>query len=158
MAVDPVLPSEGPPSDDTISKENENNIIQIIFVNTESGELGGNLSVPLQQEEKPPVHEVYSAIYPVPPPSNLIVFFDWNQLARPRPSMDVTIYIYSMEAIVSTLFRVMCFPHEGQLVQLVDQLSFPGSNTAMNQPSSLYGLFVSTMSLQPSFHPPNYRK
>ena len=84
MAVDPVLPSEGPPSDDTISKENENNIIQIIFVNTESGELGGNLSVPLQQEEKPPVHEVYSAIYPVPPPSNLIVFFDWNQLARPR--------------------------------------------------------------------------
>jgi len=67
-------------------------------------------------------------------------------------------YIYSMEAIVSTFFRVMCFPREGRLVQLVDQLSFPGSNAAMNQESSLNGLFASAMSLQPSFHPPNYRK
>ena len=29
-------------------------------------------------------------------------------------------YIYSMGAIVSSLFRVMCFPHEGRVVQLVD--------------------------------------
>ena len=67
-------------------------------------------------------------------------------------------YIYSMEAIVSTFFRVMCFPHEGRLIQLVDQLSFPGSNTTMNQSSSLNGLFTSMTSLQPSFHPLNYRE
>ena len=46
-AVDPVLPSEGPPSDDTVSKENENNIVQILFVNTEYDEHGGNLPIPL---------------------------------------------------------------------------------------------------------------
>ena len=67
-------------------------------------------------------------------------------------------YIYSMEAIFSTFFRVMCFPHEGRLVQLVDQISFPGSNTTINQPSSLNGLFTSIMSLPSSSHPPNYRE
>lgn len=36
MEVDPVLPSESQPLDDTISKENENDIVQILFVNTES--------------------------------------------------------------------------------------------------------------------------
>ena len=39
-AVDPVLSSEGPPSDDTVSKENENATVQILFVNTESNEHG----------------------------------------------------------------------------------------------------------------------
>jgi len=34
-------------------------------------------------------------------------------------------YIYSMGAIMSSLFRVMCFPYEGRVVQLVDHLSFP---------------------------------
>lgn len=53
-AADPVLPSEGPPLDDTISKENENDTIQIIFVNTESAEHGGNLLIPLQQEGSSP--------------------------------------------------------------------------------------------------------
>jgi len=48
MAVDPILPSEGPPSDDTISKEYENNTVQIRFVNTESDELRGNPPIPLQ--------------------------------------------------------------------------------------------------------------
>ena len=37
-------------------------------------------------------------------------------------------YIYCMGAIVSTLFRVMCFLNEGRMVKLVDQLSFPGSH------------------------------
>ena len=37
-------------------------------------------------------------------------------------------YIYSMGAIVSSLFRVMCFPHEGRVVHLVNQLSFPRSH------------------------------
>jgi len=48
IAVDPVLPLEDPPLDNTISKENENNTVQIPFVNTESDELGGNPLVPLQ--------------------------------------------------------------------------------------------------------------
>ena len=47
MAIDPVLSSEGPPSDDTVTKENENDTIQILFVNKESDEHGGNLPVPL---------------------------------------------------------------------------------------------------------------
>jgi len=51
MAVNPVLPSKGPPSDDTVSKENENDTIQILFVDTESNELGGNPPISLQQEE-----------------------------------------------------------------------------------------------------------
>ena len=29
-------------------------------------------------------------------------------------------YIYCMRAIVSSLFRVMCFPHEGRVVKFVD--------------------------------------
>jgi len=67
-------------------------------------------------------------------------------------------YVYSMEAIVSTLLWVMFFPHKGKVVQLIDQLSFPGSNVATSQTSSLNGLFASRMSLQPSFHPPNYHE
>jgi len=45
-----------------------------------------------------------------------------------------------MGAIVSTLFRVICFPHEGRIFT-VDQLSFPGPNMASSQPSSLHGAF-----------------
>lgn len=78
MVVDLVLPSEGPPSDDTIPKENENNTIQNLFVDTKSNELGGNPPIPLQQEETPPVHETCLEIYLVPPPSSLVIFFDWN--------------------------------------------------------------------------------
>ena len=54
-------------------------------------------------------------------------------------------YVYVMEALVSSLFRVMCFPHEGKIVQL----SFSNSNTATSKPSSLNGLFMLIMSLQP---------
>src|ERR1700686_3893612 len=35
-------------------------------------------------------------------------------------------YIYFMGAVISSLFRVMCFPHEGRVVKLIDQLPFPG--------------------------------
>ena len=55
-------------------------------------------------------------------------------------------YIYSMGAIVSSLFQVMCFPHEGRVVQLVDQLSFPVSHIANSQMPSLTGLFMQGMS------------
>jgi hypothetical protein len=34
-------------------------------------------------------------------------------------------YVYSMKAIVSTLFRVISFPHDGRIVT-IDQLSFIG--------------------------------
>ena len=48
-------------------------------------------------------------------------------------------YVYAMKAVVSTLFRVMYFPHDGKIVS-IDQLSFvtpdhritPSSQTALN--------------------------
>ena len=67
-------------------------------------------------------------------------------------------YIYSMGAIVSSLFRVMCFPHEGRVVQLVDQLSFPGSHIANSQIPSLNGLFMQGMSHQSPVRPPEERE
>ena len=63
-----------------------------------------------------------------------------------------------MGAIVSSLFRVMCFLYEGKMVQLVEQLSLPGSNTATSQMPSLTGLFAQGMSHQPPVHPPDERK
>lgn len=48
MAADLVLISEGLHLDDIISKENENDTIQILFVNTGFDELGGNSPIPLQ--------------------------------------------------------------------------------------------------------------
>ena len=67
-------------------------------------------------------------------------------------------YIYNMGAIVSSLFRVMCFSYEGRMVQLIDQLSFPGSNTATSQIPSLTGLFAQGMSHQSPVHPPDERE
>lgn len=42
MIVDPVLPSEN----NTIREENENDIVQILFVTSDSNELGGNPPIP----------------------------------------------------------------------------------------------------------------
>ena len=81
MAIDLVLSSEGPPSNDTVSKENENDTIQVLFVNIELDEHGGNLPVPLPQEGSS--SEIHPAIYSVPPPRNLVISFDWNLLGRP---------------------------------------------------------------------------
>ena len=67
-------------------------------------------------------------------------------------------YIYSMGAIVSSLFRVMCFPHEGRVVQLVDQLSFPGSHIANIKIPSLNGFFMQGMFHQSLVHPPEERE
>ena len=50
MAVDPILPTEVPSSDDTVTEENEDDTVQILFVNTNSDEHGGTLLVPLLQE------------------------------------------------------------------------------------------------------------
>ena len=57
-------------------------------------------------------------------------------------------YVYDMGAIVSTLFRVICFLLEGKIVT-IDQLSFPGPNMASTQPSSLNGPFVPMVSSPP---------
>ena len=46
-AVDPIMASQDLPLDDTVTKENENDTIQIPFVNTDSDEHGGNLPIPL---------------------------------------------------------------------------------------------------------------
>jgi len=62
-------------------------------------------------------------------------------------------YIYNMGAIVCSLFQVMCFPYEGRMVQLVDQLSLPSSNMSTNQLPSLNGLFAQGMSHQPTVYP-----
>ena len=81
MAVDPFFPSEGPPLDDTTLKESKNDTVQILFVTSESDELGENPLVPSQQEENPLVpatQRVISPVYLVPPPSSLVTFFDWN--------------------------------------------------------------------------------
>ena len=58
-------------------------------------------------------------------------------------------YVYDMGAIVSTLFRVICFSHEGRIF-IVDQLSFLGPNMAPNQPSSLNGPFVPNYGIIPA--------
>ena len=53
-------------------------------------------------------------------------------------------YVYAMKAIVSTLFRVISFPHDGRIVT-IDQLSFiiPNSITSLN------GSYMQTISLLP---------
>ena len=53
-------------------------------------------------------------------------------------------YVYAMKAVVSTLFRVMYFPHDGNIVT-IDQLSFvkpdhlmtPSHQTSLNVPHVL---------------------
>ena len=81
-AVDPVLPSECSSSNDTITEEKEKNTVQILFINTDSDELGGIPPVPLPYEGIS--SESFPAIYSVPPPRNLVISFDWNLLGRPR--------------------------------------------------------------------------
>jgi hypothetical protein len=45
-------------------------------------------------------------------------------------------YVYAMKAIVSTLFRVISFLHDGRMVT-IDQLSFVGPNLTINPMNSL---------------------
>ena len=56
-------------------------------------------------------------------------------------------YVYTIKAVVSTLFRVMIFPHDGKIVT-IDQLSFvtpdhritPSNQTSLNVPHVLVAL------------------
>ena len=57
-------------------------------------------------------------------------------------------YTYAMGALVSSLFRVMCFPHEGRIVT-IDQLSFFGLDVATSLPSSLLGFYPPVVSAPP---------
>ena len=60
-------------------------------------------------------------------------------------------YVYAMKAIVSTLFRVMHFPHDENIVT-IDQLYFvtpnhritPSNQTALNVPHVLVDLSSSS--------------
>lgn len=61
-----------------------------------------------------------------------------------------------MGALVSSLFRVMCFSHEGRIVS-IDQLSFVGPNCvgpnwAPNQPASLNGSYTQVVSPSPQIN------
>jgi len=91
MAVDLVSPSKDPSSDDTIIEENKNDTVQILFVNTDSDEHRDSLPIPLPQEGSS--SESYPTVYSVPPPSNLVVSFDWNLLGKPHLPASVPFQI-----------------------------------------------------------------
>jgi len=57
-------------------------------------------------------------------------------------------YTYAMEALVSSLFRVVCFPHEGRIVT-IDQLSFFGPDLAAGPPSPPPGFYPPVVSAPP---------
>ena len=57
-------------------------------------------------------------------------------------------YTYAMGALVSSLFRVACFPHEGRIVT-IDQLSFFGPNVATGPPSPPPGFYPPIVSSPP---------
>jgi hypothetical protein len=50
-------------------------------------------------------------------------------------------YFYAMKAIVSTLFQVISFPHDGRMVT-IDQLSFIGPDMTINPMNSLHGSYM----------------
>jgi hypothetical protein len=56
--------------------------------------------------------------------------------------------VYAMKAIVSTLFHVMSFPHDGIMVT-IDQLSFVGPDLTINPMTSLNGSYMHTVSPLP---------
>ena len=80
MTVDQILCSEGPPSNDIVTKENENDTVQVLFVNRDSDEHVGNLPIHLLEEGS--LSDIYPVVYSVPPPNNLVISFDWNLLGR----------------------------------------------------------------------------
>ena len=57
-------------------------------------------------------------------------------------------YVYAMKAVVSTLFRVMHFPHDGKIVT-IDQISFVTPNHRIT-PSNQTSLNVMQVLVVPS--------
>jgi hypothetical protein len=50
-------------------------------------------------------------------------------------------YVYAMRDLVSKLFRVMCFPHNGNIVT-IDQFSFNIPHMMANHMTSLNGPYM----------------
>ena len=57
-------------------------------------------------------------------------------------------YVYCMGALLSSLFYVMCFLHEGRIVTF-EQLSFIASNLSHNQTKSVNGAYMKLVSPLP---------
>ena len=127
-AVDPIFPSEALSSNDTITEENKDDTVQILFINTDSDKQGGNVPTPLSQEGTS--SRSYSAVYSVPPPSNLVVSFDWNQLGRPRLPASIPFRI-----IVQIYRMVMAgtIIDEGESVSILSSIAWK----ALGSPSLL---------------------
>lgn len=49
-AVEPVFPSEALSSNDTITEENKDDTVQILFISTDSDDQGGSATIPFSQE------------------------------------------------------------------------------------------------------------
>ena len=60
-------------------------------------------------------------------------------------------YVYAMGALVSSLFRVVCFPHDGRIV-IIDQLSFIRPRVPPAQLSSPPGFHPSVVSAPPQIN------
>lgn len=54
-------------------------------------------------------------------------------------------YVYIMGDLVSSLFQVTCFPHEGSIA-IIDQPIFIGLESTPDEPSSLNGSYVQEVS------------
>jgi hypothetical protein len=57
-------------------------------------------------------------------------------------------YVYAMKAIVSNLFHVIYFPHDGRIVT-IDQLSFHGLDLTVNPMTSRNGSYMQSVSPLP---------
>jgi hypothetical protein len=57
-------------------------------------------------------------------------------------------YVYAMKVFMSTLFRVMHFPHNGNIVT-IDQLSFVSPDLTVDHPTSLNVPYMKVISLPP---------
>jgi hypothetical protein len=57
-------------------------------------------------------------------------------------------YVYAMKAIVSTLFHVIYFSHDGRMAN-IDQLSFIGPGMTINPMNSLHGSYMQSVSPLP---------
>jgi hypothetical protein len=57
-------------------------------------------------------------------------------------------YVCAMKSIVSIIFRVISFPHDGRVVS-IDQLSFVGPDLIINLTTSLNGYYMQTISPPP---------
>jgi hypothetical protein len=60
-------------------------------------------------------------------------------------------YVYSMKAIVSTLFHVRSFPHDGKM-DTIDQLLFIGPDMTINPMTSLHGSYMQSISPLPQIN------